>query len=1187
MIQSIKLYFNVYCFVVIWLFTMAVIKPLLAEVTSSREDSFDRLSFNSQGRVEYSTQRFDLELLMQFSSPISGKLKAKASQLGKFVKAARFQNFGREAVITLTSKHKFRVYRKGDSIILDVGDIEKADFNSTKPSSKINKPKKVVEELEIRVGKHLKYERIVFEWSSPPKYEVVYKTKSVDIVFEKFAQIDVESLRKKVSANLATINIKGSKQVGLTVSIAQVNRASLRHFLSGNKVVIDLLKEKKVGYKQPDLKNGSSRKSKLINSSVPKSENSLTTKLGLNILNGSKSRDLTFKSTIPIEDKAVKSQPGKVLKQEKLSRLMEKKENEKPLTQVIGKIKIKDKSIVPLGEIFKVEKLEQSNQQGSQFLRDPKWLVKKSGDEKKYTINGPRIVVKLLKKNNIDSLYFNWNKPVPAAVFTRAGYLWVVFDEKAKLDLSEIQNSNLQIIRNLMQLPAKMGAVFRAKIAPGISPSVWRDGEAWVVDLSPQLSRPDVALKFVTQQTSPQGPRVFVLADRIGDFIEIRDPEVGDNLFIVPIESLSRGIETPRQFAQFEILKSIQGLVINPLIDELEVRVMPDGIAITASEFRGLEVSKRSEKANQSRRVGRKIDGLPTGLEPGRIFNLETWRQGARQQDFLEIKQTIQQQISQATSIARGGPRLRLGQFYFAKGLAAETMGLLRTISDSDEKMSRRPDVIALRGASQFMLGRFSESEKELDNSVLNGFSEVELWRGASNAAQGKWAAAIEHFARAGEIPGDYPRNFSIQLALLAAEAAIRAEDYRGAGVFLDAIAQGRPTIGEQARLNYLRGRVLYASSDITTALNFWRRLTNSSDRWARVRAKRALIEHELREKTITRTQAIESLEQLRFAWRGDQLEFDLLRRLGELYIEEKDFVSGLKALRQAVTFFPNNIFARSVSKKMTKSFSSIYTDGTSDAMTPLTALSLYDQFRELTPVGKRGDKIIQRLADRLVEVDLLDRASILLDRQVRFRLRGAQKAKVGSRLALIRLLDRQPGTALDALDESVAPGLGADLSLQRKRLRARSVFALGDSEAALKLIKGDNKREADLLRADIFWRTRNWADAGQVFERLIGNAGRDGRRINDLSASLIINWVVALSMSDQKDSLNRARQVYAAQMDMTEYREAFRLITNKTEGSAEDFRTLTERFKEIGRFQAFLTSYREKLKVNLLSQLN
>jgi len=677
------------------------------------------------------------------------------------------------------------------------------------------------------------------------------------------------------------------------------------------------------------------------------------------------------------------------------------------------------------------------------------------------------------------------------------------------------------------------------------------------------------------------------LADGIGKFIETYDPIVGDRLFIVPLSPLSRGIETPRRFAQFEILKSAQGLVVRPLIDELEIRVMPDGVAITASEFKGLEVSKRQTKISPTESRRAQLDGLPGGLEPGRIFNLEAWTQGTKPNEFLEMKQAIQQQISQATSIARGGPRLSLAQFYFAKGLAAETMGLLRTISDSDEEMARRPDVIALRGASQFILGRFLDAEKELDNRVLNGFSEAELWRGASNAAQGKWAAAIEHFARAGEIPGDYPRNFSIQLSLLAAEAAIRAEDYRGAGVFLDAIAQGKPTIGEQARLNYLRGRVLYASADIATALSFWRRLTNGTDRWASVRAKRALIEHNLRENTITRPQAIERLERLRFAWRGDQLEFDLLRRLGELYIEEEDFTAGLTSLRQAVTFFPNNISARSVSKKMTKSFSGIYTDGTSDAMTPLTALALYDQFRELTPVGRRGDKIIQRLADRLVEVDLLDRASVLLDRQVRFRLQGVQKAQVGSRLALIRLLDRQPNTALEALDESVAPGLDPKLALQRKRLRARSVFELGDSETALKLIKSDNDRDADLLRADIFWRTRDWVNAGKVFERLIGNAGRDGRRINDLSAALILNWVVALSMSEQVDALNKVRQIYSTQMDMTEYRDAFRLITNKTEGDMQDFRTLTERFKEIGRFQAFLTSYREKLKTKLLSEMN
>ena len=45
--------------------------------------------------------------------------------------------------------------------------------------------------------------------------------------------------------------------------------------------------------------------------------------------------------------------------------------------------------------------------------------------------------------------------------------------------------------------------------------------------------------------------------------------------------------------------------------------------------------------------------------------------------------------------------------------------------------------------------------------------------------------------------------------------------------------------------------------------------------------------------------------------------------------------------------------------------------------------------------------------------MDLLDRASILLDRQVKFRLRGKQKAKVGSKLALIRLLDKRAQNGL------------------------------------------------------------------------------------------------------------------------------------------------------------------------------
>src|SRR3546814_15763190 len=87
----------------------------------------------------------------------------------------------------------------------------------------------------------------------------------------------------------------------------------------------------------------------------------------------------------------------------------------------------------------------------------------------------------------------------------------------------------------------------------------------------------------------------------------------------------------------------------------------------------------------------------------------------------------------------------------------------------------------------------------------------------------------------------------------------------------------------------------------------------------------------------------------------------------------------------------------------------------------------------ELTPAGPEGDRIIAGLADRLVEVDLLDRAAELLEGQVRYRLQGADKARIGARLALVQLLNRNPEASLAALDGSAAEGLAEAIPAQRR----------------------------------------------------------------------------------------------------------------------------------------------------------
>ena len=92
----------------------------------------------------------------------------------------------------------------------------------------------------------------------------------------------------------------------------------------------------------------------------------------------------------------------------------------------------------------------------------------------------------------------------------------------------------------------------------------------------------------------------------------------------------------------------------------------------------------------------------------------------------------------------------------------------------------------------------------------------------------------------------------------------------------------------------------------------------------------------------------------------------------------------------------------------MVEAFQALYLDGEADRLAPVTAIALYDEFKELTPAGARGDRMIQMLAERLVDADLLDRGAELLEAQVRFRLKDEDKARVGGRLAFIHVMAKR-----------------------------------------------------------------------------------------------------------------------------------------------------------------------------------
>ncbi len=115
--------------------------------------------------------------------------------------------------------------------------------------------------------------------------------------------------------------------------------------------------------------------------------------------------------------------------------------------------------------------------------------------------------------------------------------------------------------------------------------------------------------------------------------------------------------------------------------------------------------------------------------------------------------------------------------------------------------------------------------------------------------------------------------------------------------------------------------------------------------------------------------------------------------------------------------------------------------------------MRLFYDFRELTPIGSRGDEMIRRLADRLVSVDLLDQAAGLLQYQVDNRLQGAARAEVATRLAVIYLMNRKPDKVLATLRATRSADLSTELRDERLLLEARALSDLGQRDLALEVI--------------------------------------------------------------------------------------------------------------------------------------
>jgi hypothetical protein len=257
--------------------------------------------------------------------------------------------------------------------------------------------------------------------------------------------------------------------------------------------------------------------------------------------------------------------------------------------------------------------------------------------------------------------------------------------------------------------------------------------------------------------------------------------------------------------------------------------------------------------------------------------------------------------------------------------------------------------------------------------------------------------------------------------------------------------------------------------------------------------------------------------------------------------------------------------------------FAQLFLTDKGDSLPPIKALGLFYQYRDLTPIGRRGDEMIRRLADRLVAVDLLDQASELLQYQIDHRLEGAARAQVAARLSMIYLMNRKPARAIAALRSTRITDLAGEVRQQRLLLESRAQSDVGRYDLALELISNVQGAEAIRLRSDIYWAARRWRESAEQIEVLYGQRWRDFHPLTDTEKSDIIRAAIGYALANDTIGLSRFREKYGPKMATEADRHAFDIASKPGSSDAAGLERIAKMAASIDTLDGFLREMRKR----------
>lgn len=1199
----------------------------------SLEKGFARIVLSFTKLPKYEVKVANGVMVIKFPGEITLNIRGIPSKLPEYIIVGRLDPDGRGVRFAMAQPVKVNTIEAGDQLFIDImpkswtglppalpKEVVAELARRAKKTAKITRHQKMLASLKLnkfkmkaRVAEYPTFSRVQFDWNTRVEAALKRKGDEITVLFGELAHADIGRLKSDPPNFVKSAKMDVTRE-GLKISLKINPQSDVRGFRDGSAYVIDITAPPgsvpvdattaKVTGQPVQVKTNKTDKVSFRGNRPKGSPPASTVNLQTKPARGDEALKSPLKPpAVRADRKKTAPEPARVIK--KLTRLDHNgAKNGIPsvatpaaasklppaaraqINKAIKRAHPAAGVVKPAASVAKVKAVVKPTAPAAK----PKMVMsnrtraapKQAPGTKKQTVARKQSVTAaaqkpanlkplnalIVEQDTSVELKFPFEKQVPAAVFVRAQTLWVVFDTPRQIDLAWVRVRHPLHFSSISKDAGEARQILKFKLSQPYLVAARLEGNHWIVAIGDLVVDRNKTISLKRKLRSDGRAKVLIDLKKPGPIFWVVDPEVGDQLGIVTASGPVRFMSKVQNFVDFTSLATAHGLAIKPHTDNLDIRAVDGEVLVTRTE--GLTVSSQGLHL---RRRGQRV--MADMTRPG-FIDYKSWR-GKDLDEYVKRLHQLQTTITNLPTKQSVGPRFELARTLMARMLNAEAIGTMKRIVEIDRQIEKDPVFNAMRGVANLMMYRLAQARKDLNVRGLNDDLDIALWRGLLHARDGRWRDAQKSFLRGASALRKYPDDIRTMFKLATARAALGVNDIGAARFNLDSLPESSKTPAVMAEANVLQGRLLQALGKHEDALKAYGAAIASDIRRFESEARYYQITLAFRLGKLTLKEAIGRLHRVALSWRGDELELNVLYKLAQLQTDQKNFRASLRTMKTAISNYPHLKLTNKLKDNMARLFTDLFLRGKVDSMPPVQALSLYYDYRELTPVGRLGDKMIRQLADRLISVDLLTQAAELLTHQVENRLIGAAKAQVAAKLALVHMLNLKPHLALKVLRQTRVAVLPKKLLRKRRLLEARALSGLGRAQPAVDLLAGEPGEDAAKLRAEAYWRGKKWREAAEAYEKLLGTQWKGDKPLNARQRMIVLRTAVAYSFANDELGMARFRNKFRPKMSQSQDSNSFAVITQPTHLKGIEFRNVARDIAAINTLEGFLSEVRKR----------